>query len=368
MMTVQYHEPAFPGSRPSLLIPPHSESLSDHAIWSHTSMSRPLSKVVLIFSAGALLPFVIRAQEPPPVAKSAEKPAAKPAEKEASKTQAKTETPKAKSDPIERIKEEGLHHSQVMATLSYLTDVIGPRLTGSPNLKRANDWTRDTLAKWGLSNAHLEPWGPFGRGWTLKRFSAQVIEPQCIPLIAYPKAWSPSTEGTLAAPVIYFDAKSEADFARFKGKVKGAIVLTGPPREVNARFEPLARRLTDKELLELADAGEPTPFRFDMMGGPPANRAQGGRPDRGPGGGPNAAVPGATPPPTAATGAPAAGQPPARRNRFGPEMRAQMELARKKSKFLADEGAALLVDCSTQGEAGTLFVAGASVPGAQAFP
>ena len=163
-----------------------------------------------------------------------------------------------------------------MATLSYLTDVIGPRLTGSPNLKRANDWTRDTLAKWGLSNAHLEPWGPFGRGWTLKRFSAQVIEPQCIPLIAFPKAWSPSTDGTLAAPVIYFDAKSEADFAKFKGKVKGAIVLTGPPREVSARFEPLASRKTDKELLDLADAAEPTPFRFDMMGGPPANRAPGG--------------------------------------------------------------------------------------------
>ena len=323
-------------------------------------MSRPLSKIVLMISAGALLPFVIRAQEPAPAAKSAEKSAAKPAGKEASSAQAKSETPKAKSDPIERIKEEGLKHSQVMATLSYLTDVIGPRLTGSPNLKRANDWTRDTLAKWGLSNAHLEPWGPFGRGWTLKRFSAQVIEPQCIPLIAFPKAWSPSTDGTLAAPVIYFDAKSEADFAKFKGKVKGAIVLTGPPREVSARFEPLARRKTDKELLDLADAAEPTPFRFDMMGGPPANRA--------PGGGPNAAAPGTTPPAAAAAGAPAGSQPPARRMRFGPEMRAQMELARKKSKFLADEGAALLVDCSNQGEAGTLFVSQASVPGAQAFP
>ena len=61
-----------------------------------------------------------------------------------------------------------------MATMSYLTDVIGPRLTGSPNMKRANEWTRDKLAAWGLANAHLEAWGPFGRGWTLKRFSAQV--------------------------------------------------------------------------------------------------------------------------------------------------------------------------------------------------
>src|SRR5215470_12727191 len=69
------------------------------------------------------------------------------------------------NDPIARIREEGLKHSQVMETLSYLSDVIGPRLTGSPNLKRANEWTRDRMTRWGLQNAHLESWGPFGRGW-----------------------------------------------------------------------------------------------------------------------------------------------------------------------------------------------------------
>ncbi len=109
--------------------------------------------------------------------------------------------------------------------MGYLTDVIGPRLTGSPNMKRANEWTRDKLAAWGLANAHLEAWGPFGRGWTLKRFSAQVVSPQCIPLIGYPKAWSPGVEGTLEAPVVYFDAKTEAEFDKYKGKLKGAIVL-----------------------------------------------------------------------------------------------------------------------------------------------
>src|SRR2546423_2151537 len=98
-------------------------------------------------------------------------------------------------DPIiARIKDEGMNRSQVMQTLSYLADVIGPRLTASPNAKRANEWTRDTLAKWGLRNAHLEAWGPFGRGWTLKHFSAQVVAPQDIPLIAYPKAWSPGVK------------------------------------------------------------------------------------------------------------------------------------------------------------------------------
>src|SRR5687768_2246971 len=141
------------------------------------------------------------------------------------------------NDPIQRIKEEGTKRSEVMQTLSYLTDVIGPRLTNSPGMKRANEWTRDQMAKWGLQNAHLEAWGPFGRGWTLKRFSAQVVEPVAIPLIAYPKAWSPGTDGPLTADVVYFDAKDEADMQRFKGKLKGAIVLTAPVREVKARFE-----------------------------------------------------------------------------------------------------------------------------------
>src|SRR6201988_767484 len=90
------------------------------------------------------------------------------------------------NDPIQRIKDEGMNRSQVMQTLSYLSDVIGPRLTASPGMKRATDWTRDQLTKWGLQNAHLEAWGPFGRVWSLKRFSAQVVEPQTIPLIAYP--------------------------------------------------------------------------------------------------------------------------------------------------------------------------------------
>src|SRR5947209_8242756 len=95
------------------------------------------------------------------------------------------------SEVVDQIKDEGLNRSQVMQTLSYLSDVIGARLTASPNAKRANEWTRDTFTKWGLQNAHLESWGPFGRGWALKRFSAQVVDPQDIPVIAYPKAWSP---------------------------------------------------------------------------------------------------------------------------------------------------------------------------------
>src|SRR5689334_16418635 len=105
-------------------------------------------------------------------------------------------------EAIEKIREEGLNHSQVMETLGMLTDVIGPRLTGSPNLKHANDWTLQQLQSWGLTNAHLEAWGPFGRGWSLKRFSAQVVEPQAIPLIGHPNAWSPGLDQPLTAEVV----------------------------------------------------------------------------------------------------------------------------------------------------------------------
>src|ERR1041385_974300 len=161
------------------------------------------------------------------------------------------------NDPIARIRDEGLKRSQVMETLSYLSDVIGPRLTGSPNMKRANDWTRDQLTKWGLQNAHLESWGPFGRAWVLKSFSAEVIEPQAIPLIAYPKAWSPGVN-IPTGEVVYLDAKDDAELARFKGQLRGKIVLAGLMSDVSAHFEPEATRLTEKQLLELADAGDPS--------------------------------------------------------------------------------------------------------------
>ena len=297
-----------------------------------------LVKTTVLLAVTCLVPvLVLHAQQPPPSGQP-RGPAAKGFEK--------GEFPKAATDPIiEKIKEEGLKRSQVMTTLSYLSDVIGPRLTGSPNMKRANEWTRDKLTAWGMANAHLEAWGPFGRGWSLKRFSAQVIEPQCIPLIGFPKAWSPGTDGTLVAPVVYFDAKSEAEFAKYKGKLKGAIVLASPIREVAARFEPLARRLTDSELLALADAAEPNARWF---------------PSPGPGGGSTRRCPNGR---RRVITLRAAG--PGRMGRFNsPEMRAQMELARKKTMFLVEEGAAMLVESSTQGDGGTFFVQSATIPGA----
>ena len=168
-----------------------------------------------------------------------------------------TPQPTPVADPVERIKDEGLNRSQVMQTIAYLTNVVGPRLTGSPAMKRANNWTRDKLTEWGLENAHLEAWGPFGRGWTLRRFSAEVVEPQAFPLLAYPKAWSPGTNGLVTAEVVHVEANTEEALEKYKGRLKGAIVLVGQERALGARFEPTATRLSEKELLELANAPDP---------------------------------------------------------------------------------------------------------------
>src|SRR5258705_10362077 len=179
------------------------------------------------------------------------------------------------NDPIVRIKDEGMNRSKVLETLSYLSDVIGPRLTASPGMKRSNEWTRDQLTKWGLENAHLEAWGPFGRGWSLKRFSAQVTAPLTIPLIAYPKAWSPGTEGPLTAEVVYVDASNETELEKYRGQLKGKIVMTAPVREVTANFEPLGTRLGEKELLALADAPDPRSVPPRTFGGAGGGRGGG---------------------------------------------------------------------------------------------
>jgi hypothetical protein len=237
------------------------------------------------------------------------------------------------NDAIARIIDEGMNHSQAMTNLSYLCDVIGPRLTGSPNLKRANEWTRDKFTSWGLTNAHLEPWGPFGRGWTLQRFSAQLVEPQAINLIAYPNAWSPGFAQPLVADVVYFDARTNADLKKFEGKLKGAIVLAGPMREVSAPFAPIARRLVETNLLALANAGEPRDGRARFQS-PDQFGSGTNSPSRGPGG------PGGP----GAFGRRGRGFP----GRFLP--------------FLAREGAALIVNESSTGDGGAVFVTSASVP------
>jgi hypothetical protein len=137
---------------------------------------------------------------------------------------------------IDKIKEEGLERSQVMESISYLTDVHGPRLTGSPLTKIAGEWTKEKLAEWGLENSHLESWGPFGRGWTLESCSVNLVEPHYTALIAHPKAWTPSTSKTITSEPIYLDASTPEELEKYRGKLGRAIVFISPPREVKALF------------------------------------------------------------------------------------------------------------------------------------
>ena len=208
-------------------------------------------------------------------------------------------------DAVYRIKEEGLQRSKVMEITSYLTDVYGPRLTGSPNFKEAADWTQKTLKEWGLANIHVEPF-PFGRGWQNQRFVAMALTPRAYPLIGFPKAWTPGTNGPITGDAVQAIIQSDRDFDTWRGKLRGKFVLTAQMRQVAARFDPLARRLSDNDLTDLsrqpATAGR-------GRGGPPA---------------------GGTPNP--------------------------QEFARKRMQFFVDEGVAALLEPSTSGDGGTFFV------------
>jgi carboxypeptidase Q len=216
---------------------------------------------------------------------------------------------KADHEAADRIREAALNHSQITDMLGYFTDVIGPRLTGSPNLKRAEEYALGRLREWGLQDAHLEAWGPFGRGWTLTSFTANMISPQFSPMIAYPKAWSPGTNGAVRGEPVFFDVKTATDLENYRGKLRGKIVLFAPPRHVDPLFEPPAHRQTDEELSQLANA-----------------------------------------PPTQA-----------RPFQFSAEQRQIEQLNYRKWEFIRSEGAAVVLQPSFR-DAGTLYVTSATVP------
>jgi len=156
-----------------------------------------------------------------------------------------------------KIRREAFDRSQVMDIASWLTDVYGPRLTGSPVTRAAGEWAVKKLTEWGLSNARLEPWGPFGRGWTNERTVVQVTSPVAFPVIAYPSAWTPGTHGPVSGRAVMVSIDSEPDFARYRGKLQGAIVMVGAPRDVKPSWNALATRLTDEELAKLAATPAP---------------------------------------------------------------------------------------------------------------
>jgi len=138
-------------------------------------------------------------------------------------------------EPIDRamigkLQEESRAHSRVLESYRTLTDVIGPRLTGSPGFKRAVEWTRDRLSEWGMSNVTVESW-PFGRGWTLEKLTLEMTQPRYFPLEGYPEAWTPSTRGVLNTTPIYLGDKTADQIKSLGTKLKGAIVLPQPPQE-----------------------------------------------------------------------------------------------------------------------------------------
>jgi hypothetical protein len=208
-------------------------------------------------------------------------------------------------DAIYRIKEEGLQRSKVMEIESYLTDVYGPRLTGSPNMKEAADWAQKTMKDWGLANVHLEAW-PFGRGWQNQRFTANALTPRAYPLIAYPKAWTPGTAGPITGEAVMAVITEEKDFATFRGQLRGKFVLGTAMRDVPAHFEAPGHRYTEAELADLAKQ--------------PDASGRGGRGGRG-------------------------------------NFQAVQDFNKKKTQFWVDEGVAAVLDIS-RGDGGTLFVQG----------
>jgi hypothetical protein len=164
---------------------------------------------------------------------------------------------------VNRIWEEGVNRSKIMETMSYLTDVFGPRIPGSPAYKKAAEWTKGKFAEWGLANSAIEPSGELGLGWANEYISVHMIEPSYAPLLAYAKPWTLGTAGKIKGQPVLAVIRTKADLEKWEGKLKGAIVLTQPPRQVHPVFTPIARRYTDTDLKELTE----TPIPIQPKGG-----------------------------------------------------------------------------------------------------
>lgn len=172
---------------------------------------------------------------------------------------------------VNRIRTEAFSNSKVMDTMFYLTDVHGPRLTNSPNYRAAGDWAVARLKEYGLVNVREEKWGPFGRDWQNKYYEGHMVEPQFSSLMAIPLAWTESTNGSVTGEPMLAVIRTEADMDKYKGKLRGKIVMTANPRQLPFPTTAEARRFTDTELA--AEAEAPDPSRSSFFGAPtPINR------------------------------------------------------------------------------------------------
>jgi len=212
---------------------------------------------------------------------------------------------------IHQIKTEAFQNPKVMDSVFQLTDVYGPRLTNSPQFRAAGEWAVKQLKEYGLDNVKLEKWGPFGRGWAYTSYSGYINEPQYQPLIGYPLAWTPGTDGPLTAEAVLAPIRNEADLEQYKGKLRGKIVLRDFPRVLSLPTEPAGRRLSDAQLADLSVFPIPAP------------PGRGGRAGRAP---------------------------------FNPQQ--ARRLRERFNRFWKDEGVPLVVRESNEGDAGTVYVLG----------
>jgi carboxypeptidase Q len=226
---------------------------------------------------------------------------------------------------LHEIKSQAFYHSKVMDHLFYISDVYGPRITSSPNHRAAAEWIVKRLESYGLQNVHLEPWGPFGNGWQYKKYYGALVEPNYAPLIGFPLAWTPGTNGPVTAEAVLAPIHTQADFAKYHGKLKGKIVLVADPKVILMHTEPEARRLTDEEIE--ARTIVPDPSRLGAGFG----AAGGGARGRG-----------------AAAAAPAPVAPP-------PPPGGALKLRNDTSEFLSDEGVLVAINYGTNGDGGTVF-------------
>lgn len=160
---------------------------------------------------------------------------------------------------ISKIRSEGLQHSKVMDIAFQLTDVSGPRLTNSPGYFRAANWAKNELAKWGLTNAALEPWGDFGKSWELKKSYVAMTAPWYKPLIAFPKTWTRGTGGQKSATVLLVKATDSASLEAYRGSMKGKVILLYRTDTLKPSFKADAARYTEEELTKMANAKAPEP-------------------------------------------------------------------------------------------------------------
>ena len=158
---------------------------------------------------------------------------------------------------VQRIRDEGLVNSKITDFLIYLCDVYGPRLADSPQYIKAGEWVVAKAKELGLENAQMESYGTFGRSWELQKFYAAMTTPQYMPIIGYPKAWTPGTKGVLKGNAVLLNVRNAADLDKYKGKLKDAIVLTQGPLDLPISFDPAASRLSDEDLKKLVLAPEP---------------------------------------------------------------------------------------------------------------